>query len=384
MKICIASLAPFVGGAEIAAERLGVGLQNAGHEVVLLLGQRGTVWERMTLAGLRHRYAPMQCTDRKKWLRYIRSRSAIRAIIKDERPDILHSNDLPTHQCISGAAAGLKIPRICHHRSVFDGPGIDWRNKFGADRHLFVSHALKAEMFAASDRQRKSSYAVVHDGIPLPPVAEDNARQAARRKLGLPGDRKIVTFCGRLHQSKGIADLLRAWSMLDTPLRARSQLVIVGEDYGAKRACRAELVRLNVELHCDATFAGYQNDPGQWLLASDIAVVPSHFEPFGLAVVEAMSYSLPVVACAVGGICETVEADGTGLLVPPHSPASLAAAVTRLLTNSDLCRRLGQQGRLRCQAMFSLDTHVRNILGEYEKILQRRAIPNLALQMQPY
>ena len=64
-KVCIASWAPFLAGAEIGAERVALGLQRAGHEVVVLLGTRGEALDRMQAAGLRCVFVPMQLTD--KW-----------------------------------------------------------------------------------------------------------------------------------------------------------------------------------------------------------------------------------------------------------------------------------------------------------------------------
>ena len=85
------------------------------------------------------------------------------------------------------------------------------------------------------------------------------------------------------------------------------------------------------ELKCPARFLGFQKDVNDWLLASDIAVVPSHSEPLGNATLEAMAVALPVIGSAVGGIPEMVVHEETGLLVPPHSPDQLAAAIGRLL-----------------------------------------------------
>src|SRR5205807_1489760 len=126
LKICLASMAPFVGGAEIAAERLAVGLRDAGYDVVLLLGRDGAVRERLEKAGLRCVVAPMYVTDKWHPLRYVLARRRLRAILRRERPDVLHSNDLPTHQILSDAARPLGIPRVCHHRFPFSGKAIDW------------------------------------------------------------------------------------------------------------------------------------------------------------------------------------------------------------------------------------------------------------------
>src|SRR5207302_431401 len=105
-------------------------------------------------------------------------------------------------------------------------------------------------------------------------------------------------------------------------------------------------------------FMGFQSDLRPWLTAPDVAVVPSHVEPLGNATLEAMAYGLPVLACAVGGIPEMVEHQVTGVLVPPRAPDRLADALTALIADAPRRRALGNAGRARCEAFFSLDAHV--------------------------
>src|SRR5262249_26213668 len=107
LKICLASMAPFVGGAEVAAERLALGRRVAGHDVFLLLGQAGTVQERLEKAGLRCVISPMFHTDRWHPLRYWLARRALTRVLRHERPDVIHSNDLPTNQIVSDAGRGM-------------------------------------------------------------------------------------------------------------------------------------------------------------------------------------------------------------------------------------------------------------------------------------
>src|SRR5262245_44479807 len=96
-KICIASMAPFMGGAEVAAERLALGLQRVGHEVLVLLGTNGPVFQKFEQSGLRCIHAAMPFTDKWHWWRYRKARNFIRGILCREQPDVVHSNDLPTH-----------------------------------------------------------------------------------------------------------------------------------------------------------------------------------------------------------------------------------------------------------------------------------------------
>ena len=224
LRISLASMAPFVGGAEVAAERLGVGLRDAGHDVLMVLGTRNEVHGRMTRAGLRCVHAPMYHTDKRHWLRYWLARQRLRRLFRRERPDIVHSNDLPTHQIVSDALRGTGIPEICHHRWFFDGIAVDWLNKFGCPHHVFVSRALMDGLIAGSPRLRDSSRAVLYDGLTLPPRPTSDGRRQARERLGLPLDRQVVLFAGQIIERKGVADLLRAWCLLEPSVRQSADL----------------------------------------------------------------------------------------------------------------------------------------------------------------
>ena len=146
------------------------------------------------------------------------------------KPDLVHCNDLPTNQMVGKAARQLCIPRICHHRFPFGSRAIDWLNKFGAERHLFVSAALKNEMCAASQSLAAATCEVVHDGLPLEAAPDRAARTAARLELKLHADKTLVLFAGQLIERKGVADLLNAWQLLAQSTRDRAELLIVGDD----------------------------------------------------------------------------------------------------------------------------------------------------------
>jgi glycosyltransferase involved in cell wall biosynthesis len=369
MKIVLASMAPFVGGAEIAAERLAVGLGEAGHDVTVLLGTRGEVLQRMQRAGLTCLHAYMYLTDKWHWWRYTNARNALRRIIRGMRPDLVHSNDLPTHQIVSDAVRGTGVLEICHHRWIFPGQAIDWLNKFECPHHVFVSYALMNELCENSPRLHASSRSVVYDGLPLPskPTAQD--RGLARERLGLPADKTIVAFAGQMIERKGVADLLQAWSMLEKGLRDIAELLLIGDDLTGEGNYRVQMEKLAEDLGCAARFVGFQKNVGEWLQASDIAVVPSHVEPLGNATLEAMSYCLPVIGSTAGGIPEMIANEETGLLVPPRSPQALKEAIKRLIADKETRVRLGNQGRRRCEEQFSLAAHVRSVVAEYDRVL---------------
>jgi glycosyltransferase involved in cell wall biosynthesis len=81
-------------------------------------------------------------------------------------------------------------------------------------------------------------------------------------------------------------------------------------------------------------------------LLSDIFVLPSHFEPWGLVVNEAMASGLPVIAAdCVGCVDDLVEQERTGFIVPAHSPQDLFAAMKTLALDPDLRRRMGVKAK---------------------------------------
>jgi len=182
-----------------------------------------------------------------------------------------------------------------------------------------------------------------------------------------------VTFAGQMIERKGVADLLLAWRRLDSWAREAAELLLVGDDIQNGGSYRVAMEALAAELRCPARFLGFRSDVDDWITASDIAVVPSHVEPLGNATLEAMSHARPVIGSAVGGIPEMVLNERTGLLVPPRSPEQLASALSRLIGDTAVRNRFGDEGRRRCEAVFSLEAHTRGVLRSYDRVLSREA-----------
>ena len=213
---------------------------------------------------------------------------------------------------------------------------------------------------------------MLYDGLVLPPVPRATDRLEARKRLGLSAVKRLVLFAGQIIVRKGVADLLHAWARLPAESRDGADLLIVGEDLEGQGAYRAAMEKLAAELAVAARFTGFQKNVPDWLLAADIAVVPSHVEPLGNATLEAMSFALPVIGGNVGGIPEMIVHEETGLLVPPGDPTRLAEALGTLLADAERCRRFGAAGRERCEAKFSLVAQTDALLGEYDRALAAR------------
>ncbi|HET7909277.1 MAG TPA: glycosyltransferase [Nitrospira sp.] len=191
---------------------------------------------------------------------------------------------------------------------------------------------------------------------------------AVRGELNLKDDGPIVgTVCRLVEPKKGISVLLRAMAALKTHGHdPQCQLLIVGD--GPARQPLEALSR-QLGLSGCTVFAGTRRDVPRILPLLDLFVLPSLYEGFGIAILEAMAAGKPVVASAVGGIPEFVVPGETGLLVEPGNAAALAEAVRSLVRDPAAATRMGMRGRARVAAEFHMSTVVRRHEQVYEACL---------------
>lgn len=193
---------------------------------------------------------------------------------------------------------------------------------------------------------------VVYNGVDTSKFQFDpELRQACREAHGI-GSKTMVLYCGRMSFEKGAEVLLRAWARIGA--EARKDLVLYYVGGGAKLD---ELQALSSELGLSGsvTFLGFQEDVLRYLCASDIFVLPSHMESFGLSLAEAMAVERYVVASRVGGIPELLCEPGVGTLIDPDSPGQLADAIMFAAANPDMRETVGRAARALVCKRFSLD-----------------------------
>ena len=155
----------------------------------------------------------------------------------------------------------------------------------------------------------------------------------------------------RLEPEKGHRYLLAAWPEIAQAV-PNAWLLLVG-DGSLTDALRAQALALPPAARGRVVFAGGQTDVVAMTQALDLAVLPSLREAQGIALLEAMAASVPVVASRVGGIPETIRDGIDGLLVPAADPDALAAAIVRLAHDAALRERLVASGRRRVEDHFS-------------------------------
>jgi len=311
-------------------------------------------------------------------------------IMKEENYDVIHS-----HYWISGKVAmpaakefGIPLVHTMHtmarvkNMNLAEGevpePMIRVQGETqvvaAADALIANTDAEAASLVSLYDACPDNVH-VVTPGVDLYTFTPGLGRSASRTAIDMPQEGLVVSFVGRIQPHKGPEVLIRATSELvkHSPL-LRSKLIvnIIG---GASGANTEEVDRLR-EL---SSWLGIQDvvrfsppvpraDLVQWYRASDLVVVPSYSESFGLVALEAQACGTPVVATAVGGL-RTAVADGiSGVLVDGHDPKAWSSVIARLLQEPQR-RVLLSMGAIEHASHFGWDATARGTLDIYDQVI---------------
>lgn len=136
-----------------------------------------------------------------------------------------------------------------------------------------------------------------------------------------------------------------------------------------------ETLALTKDLSMDnnAFFLGGKNPVHPYFVHMDILVHPTNRkEPFGLVLIEAMSYGKPVIASRIGGIPEVIEDGVTGILCESEKEKEFADAIIKLIEDKELRRRMGEMGRERVRRMFSMDRLANDMDNIFRQVASQR------------
>jgi glycosyltransferase involved in cell wall biosynthesis len=197
-----------------------------------------------------------------------------------------------------------------------------------------------------------------------PPSVTDRA--SARASMALSPDRRVIGMISRMTQEKGFDVLIDSVSRIPYELDA---IAVLAGDGPFRSALEAQVRARGLENRVH--FTGRLEHPGVLYLAADVVTLPSDIEGLPLVVLEAMAAGRPVVATSVGGIPTAVDDGVTGFLVPPRDPEALARRLSELLADPARADRMGQAGRDRFLAEFTLDRMVERFASLYRELLDR-------------
>lgn len=355
MKIVISSGGKDWRGTDNVTWNLVIGLRRRGHDVLVLCRRDSVLRERLDEARI-----PFAAVLSGLDLSPVVLMRCMAALKRFGAQIVITVKDKDLRQ--SGVAArmlGLPV-LVCHgtDRPLKDTARYRFFFNNIATHHLAVSRAVRTTLLRTSP-WLKSDVEVVYNGIDTTDI--DAATPAA---LGLPADAVAVSFVGHFEMRKGIIDFAEAWLRVNTEV-PNAHAVIVGQ--GRRETEFRAALQNAPRVH----WLGFRSDVPSINKATDVFVLPSRFEGFGLVLAEAMAAGVACVTYNSSNMPELIDHERNGLLVPPGDVAALANAIIRLCRDEPLRRRLGKAARDTVDERFSAE----RMTADYEALIARIKAP---------
>jgi glycosyltransferase involved in cell wall biosynthesis len=350
-------------GAEKQLTLLATGLPAREFEVhVCALTRGGPLEEPLREAGI-----PTVVLDKARKLdpaAYLRLKRHIEKL----RPDLVQTWIFAANSYGRAAALAARVPRLVASERCVD-PWKAW-HELTIDRWLarrtdrVIVNSSGVRDFYVGHGIDERKFVIIPGGV-CPAAGTTLARQALLDELGLPADARIVGAVGRLWLQKRIKDLIWAADLLKV-IRADVHLLIIGDGPQRDRLLRfRHQVRIEDKVH----FLGARHDVPQLMPHFNALWLASEYEGLPNVIMEAMSCGVPVVATDISGNRDLVVHEETGYLVPVGDRAAIARYTNKLLNDRELATRMGEAGRRRVLAEFSVEKMIERHAELYRELL---------------
>lgn len=351
-------------GAEKQLTLLSLGLPKDEFEVhVAVLTRSGPLWADLEQGGI-----PLTLIG-KRWRIDPQAYRRLRRLIDQLRPDLIHTWLFAANAY--GRAAGLAsgVKHLVAGERCVD----PWKSRveLTIDRYLarrtsrIATNSSGVRDFYVERGLPEEKFVVIPNGVlPPPPVA--TTRPEILAELGLPEDARLIGLLARLWPQKRVKDAIWAADLLKV-VRDDVHLLIFGDGPQRDRLLR---YREQVEIRDRVHFLGHRDDVARFLPHFDVLWSTSAYEGQSNAVMEAMSYGVPVVASDIPGSRDLVVPEETGYLFRLGDRAALARHTFQLLEQPELAKRLGEAGRQRMQTEFSVPRMIDRYAKLYREIVQ--------------
>ena len=343
MKICVIMLARKFGGAERFYVDLTNGLARRGHEVLAISNVRSKA------ALLLDKLVNLQCGSVRvvgPW-DPLAPRKILR-LVRDFTPDIIQTFLGRATHLAGPAAHQLNVPLVAHTHDLVDLKYFRHTSVFtpatGMQRDYLAREGIPAERIR-----------LIPNFSGFTPVSGVHCK---------PDVTNIVAH-GRLVHKKGFDLLLRSFGRV---AGAGMRLYIAGD--GAERRRLTELASEFEPGGAKVCFVGWQDDIRSFLLRGDLFVLPSRYEPFGIAVLEAMACGIPIIATRCHGPVEILD-EGSAWLCAAEEEA-LAAALRAAISDPDGRQRRARAAWVAFREHYAADKVVPEFESLYESLRARR------------
>lgn len=340
------------------------GLSEIGHPAVLVANKRGELAQRAAervKEGLRFiPFSPKSEFD-------VHAAWQLGWVFASVQPDVIHAHD---PHAVALMQMAMKMPgTLTKPPLIVASRRVDFRlqkNAFSRWKNNRVDVWIAASQVIAGMLEHDGIPAqkihVVHEGVSISKIDRvDNVD--AHAAFFLPHNAPIIGNVAALVPHKGQKHLIAAAARVVREV-PDARFVILGEGE-LRETLERQIKDLGLERH--VILAGFRPDVIGLIKSFDLFVMSSVTEGLGTSILDAMACAKPVIGTRAGGIPEAVRDEDTGLLVPPHDEAALAAAIIRVLKDPALAARLGASGRQRAAEYFSVERMVSETAHVYEK-----------------
>jgi glycosyltransferase involved in cell wall biosynthesis len=206
---------------------------------------------------------------------------------------------------------------------------------------------------------------VIYNGVDLKRYGMPVDKMMVLSPLGLEPHTCLIAVLATLKEEKGHRYLIEAMGNVTSRYKNVHTLLI--GDGPLRYELQEYVKRLDLEGHIH--FLGSRHDVPELLAASDLFVLPSLYEGFSMALLEAMASGKPIVATAVSGTIQAMIANQTGLIVPPQNSQELSKAILQLLSSPEQAFTMGQTAKRRAEANYGAQKQAEKLLVLYNSIL---------------
>jgi glycosyltransferase involved in cell wall biosynthesis len=378
-----------MGGPALHVSYLTRGLQTRGYDTTLLAGELARGEDSMAFVADELGVDYVRVPHLHREISPIHDPVSIKYLVEEirrVRPHILH-----THTAKAGAvgriaallAGDARPPIIVHtfHGHVLRGYFDPVRTQlFRETERTLATHTTR--LIAVGPQVRDDlvalgvagpeKFSVIRLGIDLDArVLAGEGRSDLRRLFGVPAERFVVGWIGRMTAIKRVPDVLAAFANL----RARgieATLCLVGD--GPERE-PAERLAHELGIGRDVLFVGYQRDVAPYYSFFDALVLASANEGTPVVAIEALAAETPVVSTRVGGVPDVVTEGEDGLLVDPGDVAALAGALELFARDPELRARFGAAGRAAVVPRYRVTRLVDDVDALYRELLTEQSLP---------
>jgi len=311
-----------------------------------------------------HRFEPRQVKGTRLLQRFVYLYGLTRTL----DPDVIQGQAVSCGMLASLVGRVPKKPTVTY----IQGYDLYHANHFQKLTEVKIPLRLSSAVLTVSEDLRQKSMEVFPRGdamvMPHGLETEDlsgSAIEEIRQKYTYLSDNTIILYVGQLIGRKGLPYLIEAMDVVRKNVR-NAKLLLIGQ--GADEGSLQDLVEKR-GLADQVFFLGVENHEHvlAFMNVSDLFVLPSIEEAFGIVLVEAMSQGLPVVATDVQGVPSIVRDGVNGYLVPPRDEKALAAGILSLLKDNQLARKMGERNR-RDSEQYRWDHLADRYMDVYQRI----------------